>query len=50
MPGRYQNYGQPANAVVWGWKNFCRKEQMPNRDGPVCDDNEQSERPWLGQS
>jgi hypothetical protein len=39
MPERYKNYAHPANVVVWGWKNSCRKEQVPDCDDPVCDDN-----------
>ena len=43
MAGRYQEYGKPGNVVVGGWKNFCGKEQVPEYDDPVGDDNQQSE-------
>jgi hypothetical protein len=39
MPEGYQSYGQPTNVVVWGWQNLCRKEQVPDRNHPVCDNH-----------
>lgn len=49
MPDRYKEYARPANVVVWGRKNRCRKEEVPDRDDPVCDDD-QVERASVGLS
>ncbi len=40
MPQRHQSYGHPANVVVGGWKNICRREQVPDCDDPVRGNNE----------
>ena len=40
VPARYQNDGKGANVVVWGWKKSCGKEQVPDGDDPVRDDDE----------